>query len=54
MPSGFANFILNQDRLGQGFSLNYRGNKTHRTWLGSVLSIATSVLVLVILVQKSI
>ena len=53
MPS-FAKFMLGRDRLGHPFSLNYGGSNTHKTWLGSILSIGINVLLLIILVQKNI
>ena len=54
MPTSFAKFLLGRDRLGHPFSLNYCGSDTHKTWLGSILSIGIIVLVLIVLAQKSI
>ena len=50
----FAKLLLRQDRLGQTFSLNYKGNDMHPTYLGSVLSIATTVIVLIYLGIKTV
>lgn len=52
--SNFAKFLLGWDRLGHRFSLNYGGNETHNTWLGTFFSMCINVLVLIILVQKMI
>ena len=45
-------FSLAQDRLGHPFSLSYEGSKTHKTWLGTGLSLVINILVLIILTQK--
>ena len=50
----FTKFLQSQDRLGHPFSLNYSGSETHKTWLGTGLSLVINVLVLIILAQKSI
>ena len=47
--TSFAKFLLDRDRLGHPFTLNYRGRSTHSTWLGAVISIGINVLVLIIL-----
>ena len=47
--TNFARFLLDRDRLGHPFSLNYKGRSTHNTWLGAVFSIGINVLVLIIL-----
>ena len=51
MPS-FTKFLLGRDRLCHPFSLNYGGSDTHKTWLGTGLSLVINVLVLIILAQK--
>ena len=48
----FTKFLQRQDRLGHPFSLNYSGSETHKTWLGTGLSLVINVLVLIILAQK--
>lgn len=49
-----ARFLLSQDRLGHRFSLNYKGKESHNTVLGTALSLAINILVLIILGQKAI
>ena len=47
-------FVLAKERLGHPFSLNHKGSETHNTWLGTVLTLAINVLVLIILAEKTI
>ena len=49
---GFGTFLLSRDLLGHAFSLNYRGETTYNTYVGSVISICIYVLVMVQLVDK--
>ena len=46
-------FLLSTDRLGSAFSLTFKGSTTHNTWCGMVLSLAISILVLIILGEKT-
>ena len=49
-----GSFLLRWDRLGHPFALNYKGETSHQTRLGAFLSIGISLLVLIILLQKTI
>ena len=49
----FANFLLGQDRLGHRFSLNFKGRETHNTWFGTLISLIITILVLIILSEKT-
>ena len=50
---GFGTFLLSKDLLGHGLTLNYRGNSTYNTYVGSILSICIYVLVMVQLIDKT-
>ena len=49
----FAHFLLGQDRLGHRFSLNFKGRESHNTWFGTIISLTVTVLVLIILSEKT-
>ena len=51
--ASFTKFLLARDRLGHKFSLNYKGDESHKTWLGTSLSLFINILVLIILVEKT-
>ena len=48
----FLRLLLKLDRLGHTFSLNYKGEDTYQTILGSLLTIASTVLVGILFVHK--
>ena len=50
---GLFHLLLSTDRLGSAFSLTFKGSTTHNTWCGMVLSLAISILVLIILGEKT-
>ena len=50
---GFSSYLLSLDILGHGFSVNYRGNSTYNTYVGSILSICIFILVMVQLVDRT-
>ena len=45
MPSAVGNFLKNQDQLGSGISLNYRGESGFGTILGGCLSLSLSLFI---------
>ena len=49
----FYRFLLSTDRLGNAFSLTFKGSTTHNTVLGMIVSLAISTLVLIILGEKT-
>ena len=48
----FLRLLLQLDRLGHSFSLNYKGKDTYQTMIGSLLTIASAVLVGILFVLK--
>ena len=44
--STFLHFLKNRDSHGTPVALNFKGNETHRTWLGAFLTIVTNLIVL--------
>ena len=47
-----SQLILSRDSLGHAHSLKYQGSDKYNTYVGAVISIAISILVLVFLTQK--
>ena len=50
---GFSSVFLSIDMLGHAFGINYRGNATYNTYVGSILSICIYILVMVRLVDRT-
>ena len=45
----FSKFLLSRDTLGHAYSLKYGGNDSYNTYVGAILSLGISVLVLIFL-----
>ena len=48
----FFRYLLKLDRLGHKFSFNYEGEDTYQTYLGTLLTVVSSVLVGILFVDK--
>ena len=48
---GFLSFLLGRDVMGHSFSLTYKGNTSHPTMVGAVLTIGIQLLVVFQLAQ---
>ena len=47
------NFFLGLDKLGHPFTVTYKGNETHPTKLGAIITITIQILVIIKLVNKT-
>ena len=48
----FFRYLRKLDRLGHKFSFNYEGEDTYQTYLGTLLTVVSSVLVGILFVDK--
>ena len=48
----FRQFLLSRDSFGYAYSLKYQGGDKYNTYVGAIISISISVLVLVFLTQR--
>ena len=48
---GVLKFLRDRDNFGFLFSLNYKGDETHQTYLGAIVSLAIKVVVLLQLIN---
>ena len=49
-----SNILMSRDRLGHPISVNYKGEDTHKTKIGALLSIGIQVMVIIFLIQRTI
>ena len=48
----FRQFLLSRDSLGHAYSLKYQGSDRYNTYVGAIISITISALVIVFLTQR--
>ena len=53
MIRSFLDFLRSMDLFGHHFNITYKGSDSHKTWFGTILTLIISLLVLLVLTEKT-